>query len=100
MDSSFIQLKEFYPSINKDILTYVIQFAKLHTTIDDKDFRLIMLYRKSLLFLRNETWKKKPAECYFDVTMGRFDGAGICELVGIYIQSNLEKIICKTNFGL
>ena len=39
MDCSFIQLdiKEFYPSINKDILTNVIQFAKLHTTIDDKD---------------------------------------------------------------
>ena len=92
--------KEFYPSINKDILTNVIQFAKLHTTIDDKDFRLIVLRRKSLLLLGNETWKKKPAKSCFDVTMGRFDGAGICELVGIYIQINLENTIRKTNFGL
>ena len=51
-DSSFIQLdiKEFYPSINEDISTNTFQFAKLHTTVDDKDLRLIMQYRKSSLF--------------------------------------------------
>ena len=101
-DCSFIQLdiKEFYPSTNEDILTNAIQFAKLHTTIDDKDLRLIMHYRKSLLFFGNETWKKKSTESCFDVTMGSFDGAEICELVGLYIQSNLENILPKTNFGL
>ena len=51
-DCSCIQLdiKEFYPSINEDTLTNAIQFAKLHSTIDDKDLRLIMHCRKSLLF--------------------------------------------------
>ena len=28
------------------------------------------------------------------------DGAEICELAGLYIQSNLENILPKTNFGL
>ena len=56
--------------------------------------------RKSLLFFGNETWKKKSTESCFDVTMGSFDGAEICELVGLYIQSNLENILPKTNFGL
>ena len=32
--------------------------------------------------------------------MGSFDGAEICELVGLYIQSNLENILPKSNFGL
>ena len=32
--------------------------------------------------------------------MGSFDGAEICELVGLSIQSNLENILPKTNFGL
>ena len=32
--------------------------------------------------------------------MGSFDGAEICELVGFYIQSNLEIIFPKTNFAL
>ena len=39
-------------------------------------------------------------ESCFDVTMGSFDGAEICELVGLNIQSNLENILPKTNFGL
>ena len=32
--------------------------------------------------------------------MGSFDGAEVCELVVLYIQSNLENILPKTNFGL
>ena len=59
-DNSFIQLdiKEFYPSINEDILTNAIQFAKLHTTIDEKDLRLIMHCKKSLLFWQ---WNQQKA---------------------------------------
>ena len=43
-DSLFIQLEfnEFYPSINEDILTNVIRFAKLHIIIDDKNLLLNM----------------------------------------------------------
>ena len=83
-DYSFIQLdiKEFYPSINEDILKNSNQFAKLHTTIDDKDSCFIMHCKKFLLFW-NETWKKKLTESCFDVTMGSFDSAEICELVGL-----------------
>ena len=79
---SFIQLdiKEFYPSINEDILTNAIQFAKLHTTIDVKDLSLIMHCRKSFLFFVNETWKKKSTESCFDVIMGSVDGAEICNV--------------------
>ena len=84
----------------KDILTNPIQFAKLYTTTDDKDLHLIMNCRKSLLFFVNETWKKKPTESYFDVTMSTFDGAEICELVGLYIQSNVKNRLSKTYFGL
>ena len=32
--------------------------------------------------------------------MGSFDGAEICEQVGLYIQSKLEKILPKANFVL
>ena len=32
--------------------------------------------------------------------MVSFDGAEICELVGLYIQSKLEKILSKSNVGL
>ena len=39
-------------------------------------------------------------DSYFDITMGSFNGAEICKLVGLYIQSKLEKILPKSNFGL
>ena len=32
--------------------------------------------------------------------MGTFDEAEICKLVGLYVQSKLEKIFPKSNFGL
>ena len=72
--------------MNEDILTNAIQFAKLHTTIDHTDLRLIMHCRKSLLFFGNKTYKEKSTESCFDVTIGSFDGAETCELVGLYIQ--------------
>ena len=36
----------------------------------------------------------------FDVTKGSFNGSEICEAVGLYIHSKLEKILPKPNFGL
>ena len=44
--------------------------------------------------------EKNSTENCFDVTMGSFDDAEICKLVGLYIQSNLENILPKTNFAL
>ena len=99
---SFIQfdIKEFYPSITENILHQTFKFAKQHTNIDKNDLCIINHYRKSLLFSDNKIWKKKTTQSCFDVTMGSFDGAEICELVGLYIQSKLEKILPKSNFGL
>ena len=46
---------------------------------------------KSFLFYGNEAWKKKDADTTFDVTMGSYDGAELCELIGIYIKSLLKE---------
>ena len=53
----YLESKEFYPFINEDVLSNAIQFAQLHTTIDDKNLRLNMHCRKFLLLFRNETGK-------------------------------------------
>ena len=48
--------------------------------------------RKSLLFDKTSTaWVKKGNNNMFDVTMGSFDGAEICELVGLYILNILSS---------
>ena len=36
----------------------------------------------------------------FDVTMGSYDGAEICELIGLLLLHNLSKIIAKKDAGL
>ena len=36
----------------------------------------------------------------FDVTMGSFDGAEVCELIGLFLLDNLSKKFGKNNVGL
>ena len=51
--------------------------------------------RKSLLFNKNEIWIKKDNPD-FDVTMDSFDGAEVCELVGLYLR---DMVIIKLEVG-
>ena len=89
----FIQLDimEFYPSITEAILDNAFSFAKQHVEISDKDLRIIKHCRKSLLYHKNKAWKKKNSDDCFYVTMGSYDGAKICELVGTLVLSTLAK---------
>ena len=49
--------------------------------------------RKTLLFFqnKNEAWVKKTSHDCFDIPMGSYDGAEICELVGLLILNNPYK---------
>ena len=82
------------------ILHQTLRFATQHRNIDKNDLRIVNYCRNSLIFSDNKSWKKKSTDSCFDVTKGSFDGAEICELLGLYIQSRLEKILPKSNFGL
>ena len=99
---TFIQLDimEYYPSISENILGMAIGFAQEHNIFTEKDLRIIKHCRKSLLYVNNEPWKKKNTKSCFDVTIGSYDGAEICQLVGIYIQFKLAKLIDKKSLGL
>ena len=55
-----------------------------------------MQTKQSLLYNDQTAWCKKNSN--FDVTMGSFDGAETCELVGLYMLSQLEKL--GINIGL
>ena len=86
---------DFYPTISEDILrdaiifakSYVdiaIIFAKSYVDIEDSDIYTILHLRKSLLFSTDGVWIKHRGSL-FDVTMGSYDGAEICELVGLFL---------------
>ena len=55
--------------------------------------------RKSLLFDHDTAWVKKTNNM-FDVTMGSFDGAEICELVGLFLLSTLRDKFKSNDIGL
>ena len=54
--------------------------------------------RKTLLFSGNNVWVKQSGDT-FDVAMGYFNGAEVCELVGSYLLDQLAKKLGK-NIGL
>ena len=90
---------DFYPSISKKLLTDAINFGKQYSIIDSNASDIIFHCRKSVLFGKNSTWIKNNGSL-FDVTMGSFDGAELCELVGLFLLSGLASIIGKSNVSL
>ena len=56
--------------------------------------------RKSLLFKNEHPWVKKDKDNMFDVTMGCWDGAEVCELTGAYILGRLTSFFNISNIGL
>ena len=90
---------EFYPSISKELLSKAIEYAQSVTTIEEKVIKMIYHAPKSLLFDKDTVWVKKDNP-ESDVTMGSYDGAELCELVGLYLLDLLTKEFGKKNVGL
>ena len=82
-------IKEFYPTITKDLLTKCLKFAEEKVQISNDDKKIIYRARKSLLFNEEGTWMKKDG--LFDVTMGAYDGAEVCELVGTFLLDKISE---------
>lgn len=89
----------FYPSISKELLIETISWAKQYHKFTKEEEEVILNARKTFLFHNNTPWVKKGNKD-FDVTMGAFDGAEICELVGLYILHRLENFIDREHVGL
>ena len=69
-----------------------------HETGLSNDERNIIIHAKnSILVHKQRTWQKK-GDTTFDVTMGTYDGAETCELVGSFLLSQLQKL--DVNIGL
>ena len=59
----------------------------------------VTLRNRSCIALASHAWIKKTSDKHFEVTMGSYDGAETCELVGAY---RLHQITARygTTFGL
>ena len=87
-------IKDFYSSIKETLLNEAIQLAKEHVSITRKDIEVIFHARKLILYNNGEPWLKKEGVS-FDVTMGAYDGADMCELIGIYMLYLIGKRLKK-----
>ena len=68
-------------------------------TIKSKDRETIFHARKSLLYNDGELWIKKQSN-NFDVTMGPYDGAEVCEVIYIFMLSLIGNKYNRNNIGL
>ena len=87
----------FYGSITPEILKKAIEYAKQFVDISDDEESTILQATHSFLCSYGTIWIKKEGGT-FDVTMGGFHGAEICDLVGLFILSQLKEV--TTNIGL
>ena len=92
-------IENYYPSISQDTLLKALTWAESYDVVPDGSIQIIMDSRKSLLFCGGKAWCKKSGGL-FDVTMGSPDGAEICELVGLYLLSQLTQILPRDSVGL
>ena len=90
---SFIifDVEKFYPSISKNLLLKTLKWARKYVDLSDDEIEVIMAARKAFLYLDGEPWTKK-GEDIFDVGMGFFDGAEICEMVGLFLLEELQEL--------
>ena len=82
------------------LLNHSITFARSVTTISDSIINIIHQSRKFSFFDKTFAWVKKGDNYLFDVTMGSYDGAEICELIGLYLLNWLSIAVDKTSVGL
>ena len=81
------------------MLNEAIQFSKEYVPITRKDIEVIFHARKSVLYNDGEPWVKKKGGS-FDVTMGAYDGAKMCDPIGIYALYLIGKKCDSKNIGL
>ena len=66
--------------------------ASEHLNISTSERQTIMNSKDSLLFSEGQSWEKRTSTSIFDVTMGSYDGAETCKLVGCYLLSQLNQL--------
>ena len=97
--STFIQFDiiSFYPSISSKLLNKALDWASNFAEITKENRDIIIHAKRSLLYSEGKLWVKKENPD-FDVGMGSFDGAETCDIVVLYILSQLQHL--GVNIGM
>ena len=93
-------IKNFYPSITKDHLLNAIEFGKKFTKFSNDEIDLLMHTCQTIVCYDNRIWTKLNNNDNFDIAMGSFHGAEVCDLVGLFILSKITPVVGPLNIGL
>ena len=78
-------------------ITRASDFASAYDNITN-DERNIIIHAKNSILIHKQQALQKKGDTTFDVTMGSYDGAETCELVGSFLLSQLQNLY--VNIGL
>ena len=90
-------VEAMYPSISEELLLESLEWASTLVTVTEEEKEVVNATKKALLYVQGQPWTKK-GEREFDVAMGSYDGAEVCEMVGLFLLSLLEPT--GVNLGL
>ena len=77
-----------------------LDLAKEYMVIPLDKVEIIKHCRKTLLYYEDSVWIKKGEGGNFDVSIGAYDGAEICELVGCVLLYSINKIMDPSSHGI
>ena len=92
----FFDICDFYSSVTNTLLQKALKFASKYSTISKEDIDIITHTKRTTLYKDGQPWEEITSK--FNVTMGSYDGAEICELVGLYPLSQMQAL--NINIGL
>ena len=88
----------FYPSISEKLFNDAIQFASEYIDISDEELSILHNARQQVITWGNQVWAKKSGN--FDVSMGSFDGAECCDIIGLFLLYHLKRSFPEEDLGL
>ena len=77
-----------------------IEFSKRYTKFNDDKIELLIHTYQTVLCYYNRVWTKSSNKENFDIAMGSYHGAEVCDLVGLFILNEITFIIGPLNIGL
>ena len=87
---------DFDPSITNTLLQKALNYASKYADISEDQIHLITHTKKTMPYKDGNPLEKTTS--VFDMTMGSYDVAEICKLVGLHLLSQLQNL--KINVGL
>ena len=82
-------IDNFYASITPNIVEQALDWAAHYVDITPHQRKVVMQSCQSFLYFGGQAWRKKGDD-NFDVSMGAYHGAQLCELVGLFLMSRLR----------